>query len=169
VKIYLPTEFLLNKIPLSWDEILYGIENSFIGAKTAVDFAIDRISKKDSTNQKELELAGLLKDEFYKISDLVTGLAENEERRNENEIKMKWLFLILSWVYVNREQYEDPLGIVEKLYADFDYPEEISEFVRYMPVQGDYNPGDHSQEENENRIYNLWHDYLNKYEMKKKI
>jgi len=166
MKVQIPTEYLLNKVSLKWDEILYGIDNSIIGAKTAVDFAIYYIQRSDINEPKELELAGLLKDEYYKIHNIVSSLAENDEKKSEKEKRDKWLFLILSWVYKNREQIEDPFGVVEELYADFDYPEEISEFVRYMPVRGDYNPGDHSQEENKTRLFNLWHEYLIKYEMK---
>ncbi len=35
----------------------------------------------------------------------------------------------------NRETVEDPFAVVEELYADFDYPEEIAGFVRYMPPE----------------------------------
>ncbi|EKM0378388.1 DUF2247 family protein, partial [Cronobacter turicensis] len=42
----------------------------------------------------------------------------------------------------------------------FDYPEEIKSFVRYMPVSEDYDPSKHTVEENIQRLYSNWKDYL---------
>ncbi|HFC6348968.1 TPA: DUF2247 family protein, partial [Neisseria lactamica] len=45
-------------------------------------------------------------------------------------------------------------------YADFDYPEEIESFVRYMPPKDGYIPSAHSNEENIARLYVHWERYL---------
>ncbi|ENW7688323.1 DUF2247 family protein, partial [Neisseria gonorrhoeae] len=44
---------------------------------------------------------------------------------------------------------------------DFDYPEEIESFVRYMPPKDGYIPSNHSYEENIARLYSHWEHYLN--------
>jgi hypothetical protein len=38
-------------------------------------------------------------------------------------------------VVENKDSYSDPLVLVEQLYADFNYPETIASFVRYMPSE----------------------------------
>jgi hypothetical protein len=63
------------------------------------------------------------------------------------------LFLLLAWLYENRGKVQDPLGLVEELYADFDYPEQIAGFVRYMPPQDPSRVGDSYLVEN-------WRRYL---------
>lgn len=65
--------------------------------------------------------------------------------------------LVLAWIYENREGVADPLGIVEEIYADFDYPGEVAPFVRYMPMSG---PDLCSREKNEERMYGNWKAYL---------
>ena len=67
-------------------------------------------------------------------------MAEGESAANDTEIQESWLYAILTWVYEHRDKLPDPLGIVEELYADFDYPPEISSFVRYMPPSDNYEP-----------------------------
>lgn len=72
-----------------------------------------------------------------------------------------WLYVLLSDVFHRKEEFEDPLGEVEKIYADFDYPEEIESFVRYMPPKDGYIPSAHTYEENIARLYFHWEHYLN--------
>ena len=40
------------------------------------------------------------------------------------------------------------LEFAEEVYADFDYPEDMNSFIKYMPVSDDYNPSLHTEEEN---------------------
>ncbi|ELY2515442.1 DUF2247 family protein, partial [Cronobacter malonaticus] len=40
------------------------------------------------------------------------------------------------------------------------YPEKIESFVRYMPSTGGYDPSKHTAEENIQRLYSNWKDYL---------
>lgn len=63
------------------------------------------------------------------------------------------MFLIFLWVFINRDKYQDPLGVVEELYADFDYPESIASIVRYMPA---IDPS----LEGENQLFKNWSDIL---------
>lgn len=36
----------------------------------------------------------------------------------------------------------------------------MEEFISYMPIKDDYNPSEHTKEENENRILKKVYDYL---------
>lgn len=44
------------------------------------------------------------------------------------------MYILLHWVFEHKEYYEDPLREVEFIYADFDFPKSIVNFVRYMPT-----------------------------------
>jgi hypothetical protein len=52
------------------------------------------------------------------------------------------------------------LETVEAIYADFDYPEEVAQFVRYMPVTDGYDPSCYSAEESQARLFEKWQGYL---------
>ena len=72
-------------------------------------------------------------------------------------IQEKWAYLVLAWVYEHRNDYSEPLAVVEEVYAYFDYPEKISAFVRYMPSEA-ADLG--SLELNIARLYERWEAYL---------
>jgi hypothetical protein len=63
----------------------------------------------------------------------------------------------LDWLFNNRENYSDTLDLVVQIYSNFDYPENIAEFIRYMPSD-DLDLG--SLELNEGRLYEKWKEYL---------
>lgn len=75
-------------------------------------------------------------------------------------LEKKWMYVALKWLFENRRKIEDALGLVELVYADFDYPAEIESFVRYMPSQCDYDSRAHSVEKNIERLYLNWGAFL---------
>ncbi|WP_142836485.1 DUF2247 family protein [Planococcus salinarum] len=70
------------------------------------------------------------------------------------------MYLTLYWLYENKEKFPDPLTQVEEIYADFDYPESISKFVSYMPLEEDEGPLPPTREVAISNIYKNWVDYL---------
>lgn len=98
------------------------------------------------------------------IQPIIKELCVMEDKQDGEEIKEKWLYLILKWLYKNRSKYEDPLEIVEELYEEFEYPENMKAFVRYMPSDsGDLG----SLELNRERLYKNWKKYLVDFEEEK--
>ena len=73
------------------------------------------------------------------------------------EAEAKWLYVLLSWIYENRSDFDDALQAVEQVYADFDYPQSIESFVRYMPSD---EPSLGSIEKDTERLYKKWDSYL---------
>jgi hypothetical protein len=49
------------------------------------------------------------------------------------------------------------IAIVEEIYSDFDCPQEITAFVRYMPMKGSDLK---NREQNEARMFDCWKKYL---------
>ncbi|WP_077488493.1 DUF2247 family protein [Sinomonas mesophila] len=70
----------------------------------------------------------LLSNDYDRVPDLISEIDETTE--NADRV---WLFLALDWLYEHRDEYSEPLEIVEMIYSDFDYPAEIEGFVRFMP------------------------------------
>ena len=93
---------------------------------------------------------------FYWLIALIE-LVEEENKYDEKHAKEKYLYAVLKWVYKNQSTFSEPLEAVECIYADFDYPEIISKFVRYA---SNNEPDLGSRELNIKRIYNNWEKYL---------
>jgi hypothetical protein len=155
----IPFNFIKERASLSWRDISWGYEHQLLSWSSPIEFAVHRVAA-GSNDRVEIELAGLEKSEAHKVGDLVRQLATGESPDSEEAIRRKWLFLVLAWLYEHKEQLDDPLGEVETIYANFDYPADIAGFVRYMPVTGEYDPRRHTKAENEKRLFDLWKEYL---------
>lgn len=107
-----------------------------------------------------VEIAGLSKSEASETGQLLNKLEAKTIDVDEEAVKAKWLYLSLAWLFENRASSPDPLEAVEVLYSDFDYPEDVAQFVRYMPVTDGYDPSAHSTEENHSRLLSKWRSYL---------
>lgn len=156
LNILLPYNYVKNLVNLTWSDILYGIEHGFLAQEAAIEHAIDIIGKEQESPSKVLDLACLDKSESIcpHIVELSSQMSEQENNAQE-----KFLYVLLKWVYEHKELYTDPLEVIVYIYSDFDYPEEISSFVRYMPMG---QPDLGSLELNIERLYNNWKDYLEK-------
>jgi hypothetical protein len=155
LSVVLPYDFVTMRIKLTWRDILYAIDRQFLSPNAAIEHAIIELSKIEEFPQSLLDLASLNKNES--IHPYLDQLADLEPEQPIEDIDEKWIYLILAWVFENRDNCSDPFGIVEQIYADFNYPEQISAFIRYMPSD---EPDLGSPELNEARLYKKWEDYL---------
>lgn len=155
LNILMPYEYVSSIVSLNWYDILFSVEQEFLPAKAAIEHAIIELGKEDNPEQNVVELACLVNGES--IHPYIDELASQQSEQNKNDTKGKILFVLLNWVYSNKEMYSDPLEVVEIIYADFDYPEIISNFVRYMPRNEEISG---SIESGIKRLYDTWKNYL---------
>lgn len=150
-KIILNYNFISSIVRLTWNDILYGIETGFFSDEIAIKHAIAEIVEEDNPSDIVMEIASLFDGES--IHPFIDELASKEIKQNDL-MKEKLLYVLLKLLFENRGQHIDPFGIIEQIYADFDYPESISKFVRYMPVEeGNSSVG-------ENYLLDHWKKYL---------
>ncbi len=157
--ISIPYSFVRERLKLSWRDALWGYEHQMIGWSAVVDLATDRLCA-GSNDPLEIELAGLTKMETFQVGELLRELANASPEEDSAIAQRKWLYLSLAWLFENKASIPDPLEGVESIYADFDYPPEVESFVRYMPVTDGYDPSAHTKDENENRLFEKWREYL---------
>jgi len=139
---------------LSWSQLLYGLEHNFITEKGVSEFACEGLTEKSS--KEAINLASLLPQESYLTLDLLRGLATDEPAIKTDRAK-PWIFLLLSFLFNNRGNYSHPLSIVENIYSGFDYPEEMSPLVRYMPAS-------EGIEGSEGQLFKNWEKVLSDYD-----
>jgi len=157
----IPFDFIDEIFHLSWCEVKWGYENNLITSDVPIKKAEKNVLAENYT-KPELELSFVTLDESNQVAPLLNELCSELEREDDLTIKKKWLFIVLSWLWSNRNSLEDPLAEVEIIYADFDYPSEIDGFIKYMPTSDSYDPSTHSQMENINHLMENWKLYLEK-------
>ncbi len=139
-------EFICSHIKLSWFDIKWAYEKKLIGWHSIVKHAEHLVSLGEAS-QLELELSFKSKMDTHEISLILDDLSMCCIDADESATQEKWLFIILLWLFTNRNNYSEPLKMVETIYEDFDYPEAIESFVAYMPVSDGYDPNAHSHRE----------------------
>lgn len=157
----IPFDFIDESTHLSWCDVKWGYENNLITS----DVPIKKAEKSLLTgvySNPELELSFVIRGEVNQVTPFLKQLCSGFEQKDELLIKKKWLFIVLNWLWNNRNNFEDPLAEVEMIYADFDYPPEIEGFIKYMPPSDGYDPSKHSQIENINHLMDKWKSYLEK-------
>ncbi len=157
-------ELLALKIPLdfvertlghlTWSEIRFGLENRLLDPVAPSEVAAAELNQPDP-NPELLELATAKPGE--PVLPLVNALADRETLTLDSRVSEKWVFLVLAWLFEHRNGLPDPLQAVENVYAEFDYPEGVAGFVRYMPSD---EPDLGSQERNERRLMQKWERFL---------
>jgi len=151
----IPYEFISQRVELGWNDIKFGLDHQWITPKVAIEKATEGVCRSESASKDELELAS--RAESDPVADLVSCLAKAETGPADEDLKGKWLYLVLAWLFEARQSLVDPLGMVEQVYSEFEYPREVTPFVRYMPMEG---PDLRNREQNEARMFDKWKTYL---------
>lgn len=153
-----PIEFAIKKTSIDWCDLKWGYAEGYVSWRKIVSLA-EKKSGDEPLEEEVLDLARVNNECVWKVAEQLEILTERTDCRPEVS-KQKWLYTVLSWLFENRAELPDPLGAVEDIYADFDYPEEIRSFVRYMPPVGQRDPRLYSLEENNEALLSNWREYL---------
>ncbi|MDE9408421.1 DUF2247 family protein [Acinetobacter baumannii] len=162
----IPADFINEKVNLSWCDIKWGYENNLITSELPIKKS-KNIVLTEIYNKAELELSFLIPNESNDIFPFLNELCS--ETNEDSTIREKWLYILLSWLWINRESFEDPLDEVESIYTDFDYPAEMDSFIKHMPPTDGYDPSLYSYAENIYRLMKNWESYLQKSAEKYKL
>ena len=151
-------EFIRKNIPLDWNDVLWGYSRGLVGWRVPVELAKLKALNK-TQNRVVDELAKIDKDHDWKIRDLLEELII-EESKPESQSKIKWLYLTMLQLYENKEHEDNIFDLVNDVYIEYDFPEEIITFVPMLPPKDGYVPGAHTINENRDRLLKIWFDYL---------
>jgi hypothetical protein len=146
-------EFLLREdLPLSPEDLRFGLEKGWLHTPTVIQYAVREVEK-GATDSILLDTASLLPDEVDKLGEILAQLDDPFRVYDPRRSHRIWLYVQLKAAYERREELADPLGVIEEIYADFDYPPTIADLVRYMPLRDGDEPGVAA-------ILQRWHGYL---------
>ena len=112
----------------SWHELYFGIDKCLLTYDDVIKYAFSTISEDTENIDLVVELS--LSDKF-KAEKLFKNLVDLEKNQNINDIISKWAFAIIYTAYAN--DYEDMFDLTDRIYAEFDYPEELRNLIPYEP------------------------------------
>ena len=133
--IQLPYAYVAEAIDINWADVLFAIDNGYFDLQVAIEHAVAEVTKNESWPQEIEDLLGLAPYESYAIRPLVEKLVGSAPEHAGGTAKDRIMFVLLRWLFEHKQDYEDPPMLVEIVYADFGYPEEIKFFVRYTPIE----------------------------------
>lgn len=158
-----PFSYLYSLKFILWRDVLWALEFNLISDEFVVGLANHHL---ELGVYHDLELDLALMNDSFDIRVCLNNLVNVTDRGSPVfDSKSKWLFIALKWLFEKKCEIEDPLGKVELIYEDFDFPVEIESFVRYMPTSESYQPQQHTLKENQNRLYENWAAYIKKTEV----
>lgn len=114
----------------SWQELRYGLNRKYITENDIVSYAMQILAEDITQYDLILELSIADGDE---VEELLCRLIENEVQQNLDKIESKWVISIIYLAYTceRNHLYE----IIDDVYTEFDYPEEIKNLIGYMPCE----------------------------------
>lgn len=139
LNLVIPYEYAMNLVDLNWNDILYAIEQGYFSAKDAVECAKTEISR-GNVFHEVYDLAGLnpsIKDFDELVHEYVIDFSHRVPKKKKIDSEEKIMYVLLSWGFDHRDEYEDPLCFVEKIFENFDSPVAISEFTVNLPDNDD--------------------------------
>lgn len=129
--------------PVDWADLKYAYENQLIDGQALIDHACRILSETECDNDEILAIASAREtDQLKPLIERVVGSVENTPVHAR-----KWALILAA--YISERDVPDKLEAIEDVYSSFDYPEELAEYIRYMPMSG---PDLGSKEANERRM-----------------
>jgi len=125
-----PLRFIDRLGELNWIEIELGLREGWLSSQSVIDIAIRRVVH-GGNDPNEIELAGLLTNEQVYVTEILSKLTLSEINNSSLVPRITWFRILMAWLYENKNAIEDPLSVIEQMYADFGYPIEIRHLVRY--------------------------------------
>lgn len=148
-------------VRITWNDVYFGIKNGFLNLDCVRDYALRCIELNEDVFQEVIDLAWPNKDELSVI-EIIKKILDKEQNFNVEKASMKWQYCIIKHLESKNLKPEELHSKLNELYADFNYPEDMEEFISYMPTKDGYNPTEHSKDENNKRILQKVADFLEK-------
>ena len=115
----------------TWQELNWGMENNIIDKRDIIDYAKEILD--EQTKEFDVVLEVSISEEYEDISKYLDILVSSEDNQDDSDIEDKWRYVIIQDLYNNQTKYENVYENIETVYSDFDYPEDMVGFIRYMP------------------------------------
>ncbi|WP_054708853.1 DUF2247 family protein [Bacillus sp. JCM 19041] len=156
--------YLNNDVDYNWLSFYVGLKMNLLNHRDITKYAEDFITKNpEADNEDIIQLAwgGEQLDYEQLLENIINALYENNLLHDQNSWDHETRKLRFGLLNYYRKNY-DGNELLEKIvlvYVDFDYPEEMDNFINYLEPK-DYNPALYSREENIRRLVNNFNCFM---------
>lgn len=143
------------KMSVDWYMVYWGIKNKILNVDIAQDYVCRKMEQDDVVSEEELELAWK-SDDLVEILENIEQIPLFQNNLDENLIEAKNKIRVAIIIFLRKTE-NDIAKLIEKtdmVYADFDYPQDMENFISYMPIADEYISAKHSWEDNRKYLLN---------------
>ena len=123
-----------------WNELKFGLLKNIISKSDIVYYANNILA--EGIEDFDLVLKMSIADE-YEVDDILMHLSEYEGEQEEPSCK-KWIFALVFYAYSYCRS--NVFKVIEDIYSEFGYPEELNKLIGYMPCEDGYPMDDKLEE-----------------------
>ena len=106
-------------------------------------------------NDEIINLAGLNSSDEKTIYQCIEKFAKQISEKEKYASKDKVMYLLLNWLFDNKDKFENPSMVLDIIYDDFGFPKSIEHLISYMPMKNTFGFGKHKV-----NLYDRWKQYL---------
>jgi hypothetical protein len=126
----IPGTFIADRVTLTTEEVAYGRRWGWLDDHSTVQVLLAKLQGGGKLSEAEERWALALADEV-EGGNLPDISAEGSD--DSPEVIAVWVYLSVARLSESIPVRQQLFDIIEELYADFGYPEEMEGFVKYMP------------------------------------
>ncbi|MER7666803.1 DUF2247 family protein [Streptomyces sp. NPDC096193] len=126
----IPGSFVVDRVDLTTSEVAYGKHWGWLDDAAIVQIYMHKMQAGRPLLEVE-ERWALALSEDIRSGDLPELSPEGSG--DSHELSAVWIYLSLSWLHQSGLSEQQLFDAIEALYSDFEYPEEMEGFVKYMP------------------------------------
>ncbi|MFE7465125.1 DUF2247 family protein [Streptomyces sp. NPDC057499] len=129
-KFKIPGSFVVDRVDLTTREVAYGKHWGWLDDSAVVQIYMRKMQAGRPLLDVEERWALALSEEIRSgdLPDLSSG-----DLGDSRELSAVWIYLSLAWLHQSGLSEQQLFNVIEELYSDFEYPEEMEGFVKYMP------------------------------------
>ncbi len=153
--------FHKNNLPVSWCTLLTGLQLKCISTKEVSIFASSFLSRYPKTNDDQIIELAWDRDSSAEAETILENMINHSGIVCNGQLeKRKWIFCLLNHLRESEMNDEILLEKAADLYVVMDYPEEMEEFIYYLPPKDGYDPSVYSKKQNHKRLIDKMADFL---------
>lgn len=150
-------------INITWSDVYYGVDKNLLDLNCVSEYAVRCLETETNDSQEIIDLAWESGDRLYLLETMADIIhRESQLEAHQFQSVIKWQYCIIKNLKDVQKNFIELSNSLDEIYADFDYPEDMEEFVSYMPIKDGYKPKEHSKEENIQRKINKIDEFLDK-------
>lgn len=153
----------LDSLSLTWSDISWSYRMNIIDSEYVEHFVNNLLNSGDDTNFNLSIYFDVTEGSKYDVTNKMDNLFKLLSESQKDTISRRWVYIVLKYIYITRNSYENPFQLIDEIYADFDYPTDIESFISYMPI----NEDDFEYTESESGsslLRRYWKRYLQEFE-----